>query len=554
MNKLIICLFLSVFSVLAQAKVQVQLKPDQVNLGEHFQLILIQEGQQNPGVPDLTGLQKDFVILGTERNINYSVINGQAQSSSQWVITLSALRSGILTIPAIKLDQEESAPVTINVGASGTKPSVQPTSSDAPKEIFLRTKISDPNPYINQQVIYTVTLYNSKRLLDAEYQGPQVDNALLIPLGDGKRYQRLYHNVDYVVDEQSYAIYPQKSGPLSITSPSFTALIYDFNPRRVKSQDKSLHLMVKPIPKQFKASNWLPAQQVSLNESYEDPGHALSQGSTLIRTITLEGVGVPAQLLPALTIAASDHFSVYPEKGIERNTVKQGQLVGSTEIKITYLFNTAGKVTIPELRLAWFNTTTGKEETAVLAPRSFDVSASPAAARSTPAIQHAVLASNKSTITPPESQKPQAFGPVRDRLAWALAAFFALAWLVTFGLWMRLRRSKHSIPKKKQYKAALGRLHAACKENNPEQARDALLAWVSLRWPDASVLTLSDVLEWLQGSSLKEQVQQLSQVLYSTRGTAWRGDELWRAVAALKQRAPRGAQRANVLPPINPEG
>lgn len=63
---------------------------------------------------------------------------------------------------------------------------------------------------MNQQIIYKVTLYNSKHLLDADYQGPQVENALLIPLGQEKRYQTQKNNINYLVEEQNYAIFPQK--------------------------------------------------------------------------------------------------------------------------------------------------------------------------------------------------------------------------------------------------------------------------------------------------------------------------------------------------------
>lgn len=51
------------------------------------------------------------------------------------------------------------------------------------------------------------------------------------------------------------------------------------------------------------------------------------------------------------------------QKKVEKNNqIKQGNLVGSTVNKVTHLFNKAGKICLPELRLPWFNTETGKKE------------------------------------------------------------------------------------------------------------------------------------------------------------------------------------------------
>ncbi|EHL32421.1 hypothetical protein LDG_5377 [Legionella drancourtii LLAP12] len=369
MNKLIISGFFCLFSVLAQAEVQLQLDSSQVSLEEPFRLMLTQDNlQTGSGIPDLTPLRKDFFILGTERSVNYAIINGQTQSSSTWTITLKAQKVGTLTIPPIKIGNEQTAPLTISVANTDTDANANDAAVKQPtkqQDIMLTTEVNEKNPYVNQQITYKVTLYNSKQLLDANYQGPKVDNALLVPLGSEKRYQTQKNNVQYLVEEQSYAIFPQKSGPLKITSPVFNALVYNFEPQRVKVEDKTITLNVQPIPKQYADKKWLPAKQVKLTEKYENISQTLSEGSTLVRTVTLEGVGIPAQLLPMLNFAETDAFNVYPEKGQEKNQIIQGELISTTKIKVTYLLNKSGKITIPELRLPWFNTETGKEEIAL---------------------------------------------------------------------------------------------------------------------------------------------------------------------------------------------
>lgn len=89
-EKLLLIGFFCFFNLVAHAEIQVQVDPSQVSMDESFKLILTQDNLQNGGVPDLTPLQNEFVILGTERRMNYSIINGQTQSSSEWTITLKA--------------------------------------------------------------------------------------------------------------------------------------------------------------------------------------------------------------------------------------------------------------------------------------------------------------------------------------------------------------------------------------------------------------------------------------------------------------------------------
>lgn len=544
--KRLLLVFLCFFSSVVLAEVQVEVEPSQVTMGEVFKLTLTQDSAQTGGVPDLTALQKDFVILGTERQVNYAVVNGQAESSSQWVITLKALKTGILTIPAIKFGADKTSPITINVSEIGQDQGSQLDASQQ-DDVIMTTEVNEKKPYINQQVLYTVKLYTYKRMLDAVYQEPKVENALLIPLGDAKRYHSIQNNINYVVEEQTYAIFPQKSGTLTITAPTFAGLVYDLNPQRVQATDKPISLSVQPIPAQSKGKLWLPAKAVKLTEQYENTSQTISQGGTLTRTVTIEGVGIPAQLLPTLNFEETDAFSVYPEKGADHNQVKQGELVSQTEIKVTYLFNKAGKVTIPELRLPWFNTETGKEEFAILAPRSLDI---------TPATTQpgkiAAKADSK-TAARPSSNKVLDSSPNSFSWAWIAAILFAGAWIITLGLWFWQRRSPSRSINKRHDKKALDELAKACASCNPQRARDALLNWASYNWPDASILNLTDLSKLVRDTHLKKQLHILSQALYKSKDkTLWRGDELLRAVKALKKANAAKTSAPNVLPPINP--
>lgn len=546
MKRLLIILF-SLVCMSAEAQIQVQIEPTQVVEGESFQLTLSQENSQQMTVPNLTVLQRDFTVLGTERNLSYSVINGQAQSVSQWVITLRAKKSGIVTIPSISFGKEKSDPLTINIAASNT-PKIRRAVSNQnqDEDFFIEALVNENQPFVNQQVIYTVKIFNRKRLLNADYQGPSAEDLLLIPFSDGKRYQTTRNNREYIVEEQTYALFPQKSGTLTIQSPVISAMVYDINPQRIKVQDSPLQLKVRSIPKAYKAKNWLPAQQINLSEQYENSSQVMSQGSTLVRTVTIEGVAVPGQLLPSLPFTEDKAFNVYPEKGREQNLVKQGVIVGSVSIKVTYLFKEPGRITLPAITVPWFNTITGQEETAVLPPRSIEITPSATAAPSQqeqpPIIQNTTKPDNQSIMAPVSS--PNGYGP------WMAALFFAFLWLSTLFLWIIQRRKKYWGGN--GYKKALNQVKAACAKGDITKTRDALLKWANLHWPDLRVLNLNELSDLIQDGAFKKQIQRLSQALYhKEHKQVWQGNELLTCLLAFtKTKSSRQPTKKENLPPM----
>lgn len=548
MKKILLSLFLLGCYSLGFATITVQLDKSQVQEGETFRLILTLEGAQTNHLPDLTPLQKDFTIVGTQRSMNYSLVNGRAESINQWLILLTPKKTGKLVIPPIQIGQEKTTASTVDVTEQASSPS-DSTDVDQQKAVMLRTEVSDENPYINQQVIYTVKLYSgSQRFVNASYQPPQVDDSLMIPLGEGRRYQTSENGQMYVVDEQQYAIFPQKSGNLNISPPSFRAVIYDDMPTQVNERAKQTVLNVQPVPAQFSGKNWLPAKHVSLNETFDNNESSLQQGSTIVRTVTLQAIGVPAQLLPSLDFGNNIEFSVYPEKPVERNTLQQPDLVGATTVKVTYLFNKAGQITIPELKLTWFNTTTGKEEIASLPAHTLQITG----ASSQQQIPSQAKPTAQETKTTPVAKATNNKEPLAltssTNVAWWLVGGLLVVWLLTVALWLYSRRTH---PKPQNNKQIAHRLKKACLQNDAPATRDALLQWARLQWPHANLLNLMDIEKIVEVDVLKQRIKELSQALYhhNTNGS-WQGKELWDCVSVFKHDN-KSINKDKRLPPIH---
>lgn len=545
MKRYLLIVILCCWHMATCAAIHTRIDPSVIRIGDTFRLMITIDAPGPDSVPDLTPLQENFSIVGTERSMAYSFVNGQKQSVNQWIILLSPLKTGTLLVPALQIGQQQSTANSIKVTgdpvATGTL-SVPQAGSTPAEEISLKTQVGSGELFINQQLIYTVRLYNSQRLLDAEYQPPRVEDALLVPLGDSRHFETMMNDRNYAVEEQHYAIFPQKSGTLKIIAPSFRALVFDSVPRRVNVKGTTTEITVKPIPSDYKGKYWLPAKQVALTEVYDQTSSTMTQGSTLIRTVTLQAAGVPAQLLPTLEFNSTPQFNCYPEKPELRNTAKQQELIGRADIKTTYLLNKAGQITIPALQVRWFNTETGKAETASLPARTIQITA-------------------KGNIQPsPTQPPPPAVLPTKhldklvieksNYLAWWIAGGFALAWLVTLGLWWR---HKTTATKHKSKRLILKQLRHACHDNYPAQAQTLLLEWAALQWPNNAPLNLQHLAKLVHDSALKKQLTLLSQALYSQeKNRQWQGETLWQNLITYLRKKPTTKSKGNSLPPINP--
>ena len=548
MRRLFLIAILLCWHVAALATVSTEVSQSSVKIGETFRIIFTMDALQSSSIPDLTSLQQNFDIIGTERSIAYSNVNGQTNSVHQWIVLLKPKKTGMLLIPSIQFGSQQSTASSIDVTGNQVATTSDSQNDEPHEEVMLKTKVSQHELFVNQQVIYTVKLYNRQRLMNAEYQPPRVEDALMIPLGELRRYETTVNGNNFMVEEQQYAIFPQKSGELNIIAPTFKALVFDAVPRRVEVNAKKIKLMVKPIPAEYSGKDWLPAKQVALTETYDHLDATMKQGSTLVRIVTLQAAGIPAQLLPGLALPNSPQFSSYPEKPELQNTAREQELIGRSDTKVTYLLNNAGQITIPAMHVPWFNIDTGKEEIVSLPARIINVKAKGGVGKQTAVAPPTTT--KQEPVLQPTKQLPTLPIEKSNGVAWWMAGGFALAWIITLMLWW----SRQSMSDRKSSKRlALKRLREACANNNPSQANITFLQWALLQWPGTELLNLNQVAKLVHDTTLKKQLSLLSKALYSQEeNTQWQGDELWRSLAAYLQTKPAQKNKISGLPPINP--
>jgi len=516
-------------------------EPMLIQPGESFRLILELDENAPSGLPNLDPLSHDFYITGRAHSTSYLYVNGKSQTTSRWEITLVPKYAGKVTVPAIQIGQARSKAITIKV-SDEEKTASKPSHEAPDRAVFIQTQASNKNPYLNQQVIYTIKIFHQASLLDAAYQPPQLTDALVIPLGQQKQYQVMEYGEPYMVEEQNYAFFPQKTGAQVLFPPKLQALIYEHVPRRVQASGQALTLDVKSIPDSIAADTWLPAKRVELNESYDADGSVFDEGHTLTRTIHLKATGLPAELLPPIELTQSDAFNTYQEQPERENSIDSKNIVGRSVVKVSYLLHKSGKIVLPEQNITWFNTETNQLETATLPEKTLNVQSS--GSISPP--------SNKKSSTSKAHSKPLTITK-HDTRKYKYLAAFSLLLAAGYGVFALVRRPTPNKAKRKAKK----HIQVACLKNDARMSHLALTQWAKLNLPSEQIPNLETIAVHFQSSELSHELQALSKALFDPSTAAkWDGKALWQSFSKACRTKPlkpgKHHKEKPTLPPINP--
>ncbi|WP_161624257.1 BatD family protein [Spongiibacter marinus] len=488
--KYLMTLWLSVFALccsgLAQAETTVRATVDrnQVALEETLNLTLSADSILFSGEPDVSELSNDFHILNRQQSSRTNIVNGNISSSRQWDYTLAPKREGDLTIPAITMGNKQTKAISIHV----TPPNSTRRQNTDNRQVWLEADITPRRGYVQQILEYSVKLYSSVNFLDATLDPLDVDNALVESLGES-RYRQRIDGRSFQVIERRYAVFPQRSGTLEIPALTLQARVESYRPslldpgRLLIRRSPPMEIDIQSPPIDFDGALWLPAGNVEIFEEWSSDPEQLQVGESITRRVDIRAEGLMAAQLPALPRYDLAGAKLYPDQPILQNNKDEQILVGLRSESTAIIANEAGRYTLPEIKLAWWNTRTNRAELAVLPARELIVSPAPGA----PGDEAAEAA----TLQPEPSAAPlsnatnttaeTALTPYRIIIALLICTNLLCLWAL-----LRRRNDTAGTPQRdaeqkndQQEKAAYQRLKKACKQRDASAARAALQDWAS---------------------------------------------------------------------------
>ena len=559
-NRIFSILILSLLTpITLAADINVHVDRNPVAINESFKIIF--EVDESVGdTPDFSALQQDFEILSRNQSSNMQIINGSISRQTRWTLFAMAKRTGNLTIPSIRIGSDNSPAISITV----TQQTGSNDIGSENKETFIEVEASPSSGYVQSQIIYRIRFFRAININGANMAEPEVSGGEVVKekLGDDSSYETHRNGRRYIVIERNYALFPQQSGTLTIEPirmdvqiPSVARGVFDpfgqnSTTRRLKS--KSITLDIKPIPNNMQSDTWLPASDLQLTESWSQEPETFRVGEPITRTLTIKAEGLTAAQLPSLAMSDNNNYKTYPDQ--PRLNDKRGShgISGTRQEKIAIIPTQAGPLTLPEIKINWWNVNRNRMESATLPPRTIEV----ASGTSKPQITHDAL---PLTIPPEQIQAPTLVKKQNDWFGMGFMVFFGLGWFATALAWYISSR-KHSSRQQDMSKSVLeshtkttlGHVKKACLANDAQQAKTALINWARLYWPDSPPSNLGDIGKRL-GNDVNIQIEQLNQTLYSNKSVIWQGNALWQALSCATRSKPKTTTKdQELLLPLYP--
>ncbi|MDA8127954.1 MAG: BatD family protein [Betaproteobacteria bacterium] len=568
------------------AAVTAQLEPTQVGAGEAVQLILRHDGHTG-SQPDLGPLKQDFDVLGSSTGSSLQIVNGSMSAHTEIDLTLMPKRSGTLQVPPLQWDGQITPALTLTV--SGNAAAAQPGSIPASgtQHVFLTTTLDQKQPYVQAAVTLTVRLYTDEPLYQASLE-LQPSNAVLVQqLGQDSQTSATRNGRSYRMIERKYLLFPQRSGRLRLDGPvlnaevedarggndpfganAFFGSVFGRNPfggmmgatRPLRVRADPLVLDVRPRPASGTGHDWLPAQKVTLAETWQPDSGPIHVGDPVTRHLHLEALGLTASQLPDLSVLMPlpDGLRAYPDQA-KLNTGVQGDgVVGTRDQDIALIASRSGRYRIPPLHLSWWDTRRNLQREVDLPARTLTVlpGSGGVAASTAPPSQAA------GTPLPPAESAGRASGrpaaPESPLWRW-LSLGLGMLWLGTLAAWWASRRRRAPASAKPVPAAAANAPSAAgarkafreaCYANDPRAARRTLLDWARATWPHDPPLGLQALADRLGAAGPEPLLKELDRVCYA--GGAWQGKALADALASLAEDGKNRSRPAPALAGLYP--
>ena len=535
----IVCLFvLALAASSSWAAVTASIDRSRAALGDTLRLTITATDAVDLGDMDLQPLTEDFEILQRSNSSKTSYINGTFSSTRELLLDITPRRTGELEIPPLQVGRQVTNGLAVTVGPP-------PTGTAGDQNLVFEAELDRSSVYVQGQVILTLRLQQAINLEDRNITQLELDDAFVRPL-EQNSFQRTINGRPWLVHEIRYAIFPEQSGILEIPSQRFSARessprrsLFDLGGggRQVRRSTEALTIEVLPRPAGFTGGEWLPAGDLTLEESWSTPPEQLQVGESATRTITIRGEGLQGAQLPPVLFPATEGLKYYPDQPVITDSESATGLVGTRVDSAAVVPTRAGRWQIPELRIPWWDTRSNELRYAVLPGRELEVAAAETAL-TTPSPVTAPASTPALTLEPGTGAAIPILARDNSRSWQIVSAVTGAGWLLTL-IYLARSRRKSAEPATTESDTpaearAFKELLAACSSGDPRQARRAVVRWSAALHSRPQLTSLAQAGAAHDDPAMTAALDAMNAALYGSKPSSWEGNTLAEAARRVR--------------------
>ncbi len=364
--------------------VRVTVDRNRVPLGEPIYLNITIRGSRDarPQLPDLSA----FRVRNAGEARQIQTIQGRASVSVTYTYVLFPKAAGTFTIDTVSVELDgrtfRSAPFQVQVLANDATP------QDDDRKIFVTAQVSDANPYIGEQLIFTFRFYlledgrqiqlaSQPQLRPVNYDGFTVET-----LGEVRNYSTTLEGRPYSVSEIRQALFPQEEGTLTVPSWELVTEVVERSTRRRRTfgdffgRAERKILRTRPIEVEVRPLPPAPADYSGLVGSFnvqaELRKRQLKVGESATLELSVRGSG-NVGLISEPTLPPLPEFKIYDDKPSSSIDKDGDRLRGRKTYRKALVPLVPGELTIPALTVTYFDPDAERYRTTETQPLTLEV-------------------------------------------------------------------------------------------------------------------------------------------------------------------------------------
>lgn len=412
--------------------------------GEPIILTIESNQSLNSSDFDVSQINPKLNPSGVSFRQSTQIMNGSVTKRSVWQTTLYVDEAQTINIKSFQVGNEQTSPITLTIHP-------QQHQSSRNKALFLKSTLNTTSAYLGQVLHYQVKLFLNTELQQGQINPPKVQGMQFEQLGKNKESVEIIDGKKYRIITQDFSLKLNQTGSFTIPAPIFTGEVVTQNINRhsffttrgvrpIRSKGNALELNV--LPPASTQENWLVADDIDVSQQW-DTKKELRVGEPITRTIILKAKNTDVDLMPELTQPLPSSFKVYPETPIRTQKIEDNSVVAELSSTFALIPQKDGDITIPEMKIPWWDPVTKKEAFVVLPSKKLTVL--PTINTSAPSISAQPINATRQSV---EQGHPNSL--------WQTLTFtFLTLWLLTLALLLKQRsartkpiknNSKHQIP------------------------------------------------------------------------------------------------------------
>jgi hypothetical protein len=254
-----------------------------------------------------------------------------------------------------------------------------PVVAQADDDLLLRSATDPAEAWVGQRVKLRIDVLAK----DGWAQVSRFDDLVLPGAyvvrneSQGTRLQEKVDDASYTGQRYEFSIYPQRAGAVEVPAIPVEVMVKtwgaDATQTMREAQVPAVTIDVSIPPGAENVANLVSTPRLVTEQQWSSQSEQTKVGDAITRSVTLQADDVSGMAFTPIEEDDLPGVGRYRAEPVVEDVINRGSLSGRRTEKVTYVFERAGSVQIPDITVTWWNTSTQTLESEVLEGQTFRV-------------------------------------------------------------------------------------------------------------------------------------------------------------------------------------